>query len=921
MIIVTTTLVLMTILFLIGALTLANFIDQLPNPASIEAYFSEDNGILHQPSLILDRTGETILYTFELPGVQRDYRSLDDKEPISPDLVRLTLAAEDPDFFSSPATHWTQWNSTQTTLPEKLTQDLLLWQNSNSSTFALKLLTTQLMALYDRDQILEWYLNSHYYGHLAYGVEQAAQLYLGKDAAELTLAESALLVSTGQFPALNPIDAPVAALENKEAFLEELYEENILTKAEFQEASAQNIQLNTKIEEPVMLAEDFVNIVINTITTEIPLRQLERGGYTITTTLDADLQYQIECSAAVQLDRIGSNLSISPEILAQCETARLLSPLPPGKDIDPQNFLISGIITNPINGQVLAYLNDTSLNPAESQVSIPKQPAGLLAPFIALADFIQGTGPASLRWDIPPQKESTTALFTEEDTEFSGPLRARIALANQTTNVLSQWLEELGESKVFNLMTRLGWVSLQTQPSDAALLFEGGETTLFEVATTYSTFANLGTQTGIPIENSENLTPPIILSIESPAEVKIDSKLITPVTHSLLSNSLAFLVHDILADEISRRPSVGFPSPLSIGQPAGALIATNTNESQSWTVGYTPERMAVLWMGTSDQQSLDYRYTAGLWHGLMQYSMKELSNPGWAVPAEITQVIVCDPSGQLPTSDCPNRVTEIFLKGNEPTSPDSLYQSFEINRETGLLATVFTPLELIEEETFMIVPPQAEQWALEAGVATPPDSYDVVQVPREQPDAHITSPENFSYLTGIVDITGAATGTGFSSYRLQVGEGLNPQTWLQIGEDHTKRIREGVLETWDTTGYDGLYALQLIVRRNSQEIETATIQVAIDNTPPTLTALSPLPDESYQRSENGQINFQIRPEDNIGIAQVQWWIDDQLLGQRTQAPYSTFITLEPGEYHLIVQVFDLAGNVTRADEITFFVEE
>ncbi|MCD4751715.1 MAG: transglycosylase domain-containing protein [Anaerolineaceae bacterium] len=914
-------LVLLSMLFLFGAFAFANFIDQLPPTSTIETFFSETDGLLHQPTVILDQTGEITLYTFQLPDIEREYISISGEDSISQYVVEFTVSQQHPDFWTKSGSNWTQWKSNvPLTIPEQLTNELLLWQISNQNIFALKLLTTQLMIQYGHEQILEWYLNSVYYGHLAYGIEQASQLYLGKSAAELNLAEAALLVSTAQYPALNPLDAPVAALENKDLFLEKLLLADTITDEEYQQALNTPIRLTINVEETPMLAEDFTQTVINTLTNEIPLRQLERGGYIITTTLDTEIQHQMECSAAVQLDRIGAETTISPEALAECEAARLLSPLPPGEDVDPQNFLISAIITDPTNGQVLAYLDQYTLDDEIELPVLNKEPTGLLSPFVALADFIQGAGPASLHWDITPQKNSIISQYLSDETEYDGPMRARMALANNKSTLIANLLEELEESNVFALMTRMGWMSLQTQAPDAGILFTGGDTNLFEVASAYNVFATLGTQHGTLTTNSENLVPQLILSVESQQLEHTSLQAASPETRSLLSAPLAFLIHDILADEISRRPSLGYPSPLSIGQPAAALIANNSDSSQSWTVGYTPDRLGVIWIGTVNDQVLDYRYSAGLWHGLMQYETQNRTNHGWVVPDGITQVIVCDPSGQLPTEDCPNRVTELFLTGNEPASHDTLYQSFEINRETGLLATVFTPLELIEEETFMIVPPEALDWAEASGLSAPPTSYDVVQVPPEKPDIHITTPENFSYLSGVVEIIGSAPSESFSSYRLQVGQGLNPETWHQIGEEHSERVRKGVLETWDTTGFEGLYALQLIVQRNSREIETATIQITIDNTPPTTAYLSPLPDAEYQLNREGQLNFQVRPEDNIGISQVQWWVDDQLLGQRTQAPYSVFIDLEAGEYVLIVQTFDLAGNITRSEDIHFSVE-
>ena len=90
----------------------------------------------------------------------------------------------------------------------------------------------------------------------------------------------------------------------------------------------------------------------------------------------------------------------------------------------------------------------------------------------------------------------------------------------------------------------------------------------------------------------------------------------------------------------------------------------------------------------------------------MQYAVRNLPSLSWDMPSGIVSVPVCDPSGLLPTPACPNVVNEIFLEGRQPVQTDTLYQIFQVNAETGLLATVFTPPELVEKRTYMVVPPE-----------------------------------------------------------------------------------------------------------------------------------------------------------------------------------------------------------------------
>jgi len=91
---------------------------------------------------------------------------------------------------------------------------------------------------------------------------------------------------------------------------------------------------------------------------------------------------------------------------------------------------------------------------------------------------------------------------------------------------------------------------------------------------------------------------------------------------------------------------------------------------------------------------------------------------------------------------------------------------------------------------------------------------------------NITSPDLFSEVSGTVQIKGTASGTDFASYRVLVGQGLNPQEWIQVAEGNDP-ITNNLLATWDTSGLSGLYAVQLQVVRTDQKVDTAIIQVTV----------------------------------------------------------------------------------------------
>ncbi len=253
----------------------------------------------------------------------------------------------------------------------------------------------------------------------------------------------------------------------------------------------------------------------------------------------------------------------------------------------------------------------------------------------------------------------------------------------------------------------------------------------------------------------------------------------------------------------------------------------------------------------------------------MQWLHQDLAIETWQIPPGISEKEVCDGSGLLPTKECPELVKELFIDGTQPINTDNLYKNFEINRETGLLATVFTPVDLIENKTFMIIPDTALDWAKINGIELPPKDYDSIQSPEINSTIRITTPKIYEFIKGSIVIRGTISGKNLQSIRIQIGSGLNPQSWFQIGDELTEARVNGDLATWDTEKYeDGLYALRLQVIRDDQTIETHTIQVTVDNTPPVVTALFPKMDDEIKLTANRVTTFQAEIQDETAISKI-----------------------------------------------------
>jgi hypothetical protein len=228
---------------------------------------------------------------------------------------------------------------------------------------------------------------------------------------------------------------------------------------------------------------------------------------------------------------------------------------------------------------------------------------------------------------------------------------------------------------------------------------------------------------------------------------------------------------------------------------------------------------------------------------------------------------------------------------------------------------------MVETRTYMLVPEDALDWASANNIAVPPKDYDLIQAPNPSEDALITAPANYSYVRGVVDVMGTVQTQDLTSYRIQIGQGLNPASWLQIGEDLTGKISNRKIVEWDTNEIeDGLYAMRLMVIRENFQVDTHTIQVSVDNTPPTGKIIYPTADRTIPRSSQGTITLQAEAFDSAGIERVEWWLDGQIVGNNTQMPYSYPISINAGKHTLYIKIYDVAGNEIISSEFEFVVE-
>lgn len=906
-----------------GAYVFTQLTRDLPSLEQIPALLNPANGLFLQPTQIYDRSGEQVIASLENPGITRRYLAIDPDQPehFSTQLIRIMIASLQPNYWSSPGYSIKEWNNPlPVTIAEKLVDSLLLETEPQSlnRSIRMRLLAGQLVSQYGRVQVLEWYLNSAYFGHLAYGADSASQLYLGKSAQNLTLTESILLTSVHMAPALNPIDALSAALEYHEILAANLAKNGFISKSEYGEVVSTSLAFAQDSSNPTLVHPAFIEVVRKQAEEILGKQNIERGGLKIITTMDSDLQTQAECVLLLQVQKLGNVGDYYPGYAGlHCEAASLLSPLPSAILAQPADVLGSVVILENNTGDILALVGD--MDNAGKETTLQTHQAGsLLTPIAAVAFISRGMSPATLVWDIPMMSSADT--YEELDYSlYQGPMRLRTALNNDYNTPIIQLVNTIGASTVWKSTEPLGLSNIASALQDAQIILEGKSLNILEAAYIYTNFANLGNYYGKQADHGSFVEAAAISRIET-ADKRIIYAPAAPAKQSVLSASIAYLIHNMLSDDMSRREKYGHPNLMEIGKPAGIKLGSTKSGDEVWTVGYTKQYLVASWVGypSSDTSTvpLDYKVSAGIWNALMQYSSQEEAPAQWTAPAGVVQLDVCDPSGKLATAICPKVVDEVFLVGMEPTEYDPLYQNVEINRETGRLATVFTPLELRQEQLFFVVPEDAKPWAAGVGLPQPPVEYDTIRTPPENAELRITSPTMFAFIHGEIEVTGTVSGDDFQSYSLQVGEGLNPDAWLEIGSG-TKPLTDSVLGTWKTTR-DGLYAMRLVKVFKDQQLETTVIQISVDNTAPVVSILYPTPGAEISLANQQSIFFQIEVAENVQVAKITWVMDDRQLAETGEAIRSFSWESVAGKHSLQVTVQDTAGNSTTA-ELEFIV--
>jgi penicillin-binding protein 1C len=818
-------------------------------------------------SRIYDRDGALLWELVDPQGGRRTRVRLDQ---VSQFLIDATVATEDEAFwehrgfspFAIARAVYQNLRAGETvsgasTITQQVARNLLLSpqeRNQESAKRKIKevVLAVEIERRYEKEQILEIYLNENNYGNLAYGSEAAAQTYFRKPARDLNLAEAALLAGLPQSPVIyDPFVNPNGALTRQKDVLRLMVEATRaghlnpgITQAQADAAAAEMAARIETLAPPRsdIPAPHFVQYVRQQVEAEFGPDLLYRdAGLRIYTTLDPDLQRIAEEEVRAGVAELADRNVTNGALVA----------------IDPRS------------GEILAMVGSVDFNDEsiDGQVNVAlrcRQPGSAIKPLTYLAAFERGWTPSTLIWDVRteyPNAPNPPYVPLNYDEKYHGNTLLRSALANSYNVPAVKALEFVGIEGLLKMADRLGVVSLRhpeghcpEYPYDAppvyglSLTLGGGETKLLEMTGAFAVFANGGVR-----------IPPTGISYIENANGDLIADYRQRPGGRVISAQHAYLITHILSDYQARCPAFGCPNTLQLDDRiAAAKTGTTTDYRDAWTMGYTPELVTGVWVGNSDNAPMTdvpgSRGAGPIWKGFMARALAIIApTPStFQRPPGIVEREICADSGTEPSPYCPNKRLEIFAENQPPLDQShDLWQPVRIDGLSGLRANDFCQGNEVEK-VFFVVPPEekeAREWAAAHGYEQPPDEF---CSGATRPQIHITSPlPGEPVPQGRVSVRGQVLLPNFDRYEVTYGDGPDPQIWHWISGPHLAQVADGELTVWDTAHLSpGSYTLRVVAFTGDGAGVEARVVVNVvapaptptaTREPPRITPIAPMP--------------------------------------------------------------------------------
>ncbi len=616
-------------------------------------------------SKVLDRNG-VLLY--EIHGETK--RTPVGLNEISPHLVKATIAIEDERFYDHrgvsliaiaraayanyKAKDITQGGSTITQQLVKLT--LLTSEKSYQRKLKEAVLAIKLEREYTKDEILEMYLNRIPYGRNTYGAEAASLAYFAKHAKDLTLAESAYLASLPKAPSLySPTGATSEELEHrKNLVLDKMVQQGMITKEEKIAASQEKVAFTRGKTE--LAAPHFVQWVESLLIQKYGRDYLEQEGLIIQTTLDYAMQLIAEKAVADGVERNRRRNAHNAALVA----------------IEPQTGYIFAMVGSK---NYFGVPEPAGCSPGANCAFDPKtnialsnrQPGSSFKPYTYVTAFSEQFGFAPGSPILDRSQNFSKNAVPYRPVNYSGReyglVSMRQALAGSLNIAAVRTLSMIGVDSVVKNVKAMG-ITTPMESCGLSLTLGACEVKLLEHVAAFSVLANLGEKADVT---------PLLKITDKRGQVLYEHK---PFKTRVLNAQAAYEVVDIMSDNRARSYIFGSRSPLVLpDRKVAAKTGTSQDFKDGWTVGFTPQIAAGVWVGNNDgrlmrNQSDGVVVAAPIWNQFMREVHKNQPALDFEAPSGIQRVRISKHSGKLATEHTPDAVMEIFADYAVPKQRD-----------------------------------------------------------------------------------------------------------------------------------------------------------------------------------------------------------------------------------------------------------
>jgi penicillin-binding protein 1B len=597
-------------------------------------------------------------------GPHREQRELVQLEQLPRHLVDAVLAVEDQRFDSHPGIDLQRIvgallanlragsiRQGGSTLTQQLVKNFFL---TPERTYRRKL-QEALMALlvearYDKPAILETYLNEIYLGQRGataiHGVGEATRLYFGKSASHLSVAESGLLAAIIQSPnGISPYREPERAVRRRNLVLELMFDQGRIDVAAYRKALDEPLRLAAVTPEPGD-ARYFLDLLRRQLAATYPAEALTVEGLHVYSTLDRRLQRL----AAISLrDGIREIERSHPELVGE----------------DPARALQGCLITlRPQTGEVLALIGgrDYGVSQFDRCTQARRQPGSVFKPFVYIAALEPVGGVphitlASFLDDSPFEVQTPHGPWQPRnyDDTFHETVTVREALEGSFNVATARLAQEVGVRRVAQVARRLGVES--RLPAVPSLALGTAELSPLEVARAYASIASGGIR-------------PEMQSFED--VVGRDGRVLERRRlgfERVLDAGTAYLVTSLL-EGVAERGTAASVRAGGLRGPIAAKTGTTDEERDLWFVGYTPDLVAVVWLGFDEPRSVGLSASRGalpIWRRFVEGATGGVVRGAFLRPPEIERVAIDPATGALALAGCPDRREEYFLSGTLPT--------------------------------------------------------------------------------------------------------------------------------------------------------------------------------------------------------------------------------------------------------------